>query len=63
MEPSSVNRILSEGGVLDVEDSSWLLDFWGKKNVAGIIQMPITRHQVVHINDSLKLKEKCKKRA
>ena len=61
VEPARLQRILQEGGVLDVEGSRWLLDFWGRKNVAGILQMPITRHQVVHINDALKLKAKCMK--
>ena len=56
-----VERILSEGGVLTHPDSVWLLDFWGKKNVAGILLMPITRHQTGHLNDCLKLKEKCDK--
>lgn len=54
-----VDRILEEGGVLTHPDSVWLLDFWGKKNVAGILLMPITRHQMGHLNDCLKLKEKC----
>jgi hypothetical protein len=63
VESAGLERIRAEGGVLDVEGSSWLLDFWGRKNIAGIILMPITRHQAVHINDSLRLKEKCKKSA
>ncbi|MBP7175819.1 MAG: DinB family protein [Thermoclostridium sp.] len=56
-----LNRILEEGGVLEAEGSKWLLDFWGKKNIAGLIMMPVTRHQVVHLNDSFKLKKKCRK--
>jgi hypothetical protein len=56
-----VDRIAEEGGVLTHPDSVWLLDFWGKKNVAGILLMPITRHQMGHLNDCLKLKEKCAK--
>lgn len=55
-----LERIMNEGCLLEHPDSIWLLDFWGKKNVAGILLMPITRHQVVHINDSIKLKRKCK---
>lgn len=54
-----LKRILDEGGVIDHPESIWLLDFWGKKDVAGLINMPITRHQVVHLNDSLKIKKKC----
>jgi hypothetical protein len=37
------------------EESKWLLDFWGRKNVAGIILMPLTRHLMVHINQSKRL--------
>jgi hypothetical protein len=55
-EKDSLNRILAEGAVLDVEAANWLIDFWGKKNVAGIILMPATRHHVVHINESLRVK-------
>lgn len=57
----SIARILQEGGVTEQEDSIWLLDFWGKKNVAGILLMPITRHQAGHLNDCIKLKKKLKK--
>ncbi len=56
-----LERIFHEGGVLDIEGSISLLDFWGKKNIAGIINMPILRHHVVHLNKVLALKKKyCK---
>lgn len=50
-------KILNEHGVLDHPDSLWLLDFWGKKDVSGIILMPITRHQIVHINAGFNIKQ------
>ncbi|MDH6366416.1 MULTISPECIES: hypothetical protein [unclassified Breznakia] len=43
--------ILTSKSVLNHEDSIWLIDFWGKKNVGGLLLMPITRHQKVHLND------------
>ncbi|WOO38517.1 DinB family protein [Anaerocolumna sp. AGMB13020] len=58
VKPESIDRILKEGGVTQHPDSLWLLDFWGRKNVAGILLMPITRHQIGHLNDSMKLKQK-----
>lgn len=61
-ELTRLQRILNEGGVLKVEGTQWLIDFWGRKTVAGILLMPITRHQIVHLNDSLRLKEKCIKK-
>lgn len=57
----SIARILEEGGVTEQEGSIWLLDFWGRKTVAGILLMPITRHQSGHLNDCLKLKKKLQK--
>ena len=63
MEASRLQRILDEGGVLNVEGSNLLIDFWSRKNVAGILLMPVTRHHIVHINESIRLKEKCRKLA
>lgn len=57
--PEQTARILAEGGVTTHKDSVWLLDFWGGKTVAGICLMPLTRHQIVHLNDCRKLKKKC----
>lgn len=59
-DKSSLQRILDEGAVLNVEASNWLIDFWGRKNVSGIILMPVTRHHVVHINESLSAKKRFK---
>lgn len=56
-----LDRILSEGALTDEEDSIGLLDFWSRKTVSGLLTMPLTRHQVVHINDSFKLKETYRK--
>lgn len=51
-----LDKIYKCGGVLD--SSAWLLDFWGRKNILGLIMMPITRHQTVHLNDCFRIKEK-----
>lgn len=55
-----IEAIARSGGVLEHPDAVRLLDFWGRKTVAGIIQMPITRHQIVHLNDSARLKKRIK---
>lgn len=57
VKKESTQRILTEGGVTSHADSIWLLDFWGAKNIAGLILMPITRHQIMHLNDCIKLKK------
>lgn len=57
-----IARIRLEGGVTEHVDSIWLLSFWGKKNIAGILLMPVTRHQIVHLNDCRRLKSVIAKR-
>ncbi len=53
-----LKRVISEKVLTKESESIWLLDFWGKKTISGLLTMPITRHQIVHINDCYKLKEK-----
>jgi hypothetical protein len=60
IEPQRLQRVLDEGAVLNVESANWLIEFWGKKNVAGILLMPVTRHHIVHINESMSAKRKSK---
>jgi len=55
---SQMQRILQEGGVLEEPGSKWLLDFWGRKKISGLLTMPLTRHQVVHLNDSFAIKKR-----
>jgi len=52
--PESLARIKQEGGVTEHKDSVWLLDFWGRKTVAGILLMPVTRHQIVHLSSCVR---------
>ena len=52
-----LKKIKQIGGVTDQEDSLWLLDFWGKKDVAGLLLMPPTRHVIMHLNDCAKWKQ------
>ncbi|MDL2317969.1 DinB family protein [Eubacteriales bacterium OttesenSCG-928-A19] len=52
-----LEAIKQVGGVTEQEDSLWLLDFWGKKDVAGLLLMPPTRHVMMHLNDCCKWKQ------
>jgi hypothetical protein len=58
VEKRQLEKIMENGGILENEKSKWLLDFWGRKNILGLIMMPITRHQTVHLNDCFNIKEK-----
>jgi len=61
VEKEQLEKIKQNGGVTDDPKSIWLLDFWGRKNILGLINMPITRHQIVHLNDCFKIKQKYNK--
>ena len=51
-----LEKVLVEGAV--VEASHWLIDYWGNKTIAGLLLMPPTRHNFVHLNEASKLKKK-----
>ncbi|QYR19633.1 DinB family protein [Paenibacillus sp. sptzw28] len=40
------------------KESAWLLEYWGRKTVAGLILMPATRHLFLHLNKSVRIKQK-----
>ena len=40
------------------ESSVWLIDYWCNKNIQGLILMPFSRHWIMHIEASLRIKNK-----
>ena len=40
------------------ESAYWLMDYWCKKDVRGLIQMPFSRHWIMHIEACLKIRDK-----
>lgn len=56
-EEAGLRKIMEEGGLTEQTDSVWLLDFWGNKDVAGLLLMPPTRHVTLHLNDCFRWKE------
>ncbi len=59
VEPSRLERIMSEGAV--TEEARWLIDYWSKRNFAGLFLMPATRHNFVHLNKSMRIRERYNK--
>ena len=49
-------KLLMSGGLTNHPESAWLADFWTEKDAAGIILMPLTRHQLLHLNQCGKIK-------
>jgi hypothetical protein len=44
--------------VSEADNAFWLIDYWCDKNIQGLIQMPLSRHWIMHIEASLRIKNK-----
>ena len=44
--------------VSDDENASWLVDYWCNKDIRGLIQMPFSRHWIMHTEACLRIKNK-----
>lgn len=40
------------------ENAIWLIDYWCNKDIRGLIQMPLSRHWIMHIEACLRIKNK-----
>ncbi|ASA25558.1 DinB family protein [Paenibacillus donghaensis] len=56
VSPVRIGRLREEEAVKETEQ--WLIDYWGRKTIAGLILMPATRHNFVHLNKSIRIKQK-----
>jgi hypothetical protein len=56
VDPARLQRLLAEGAV--VSEAGGLLDYWGGLTIAGLLLMPPTRHNLVHLNEAMKVKRK-----
>ena len=54
VESSRMQQVMDEGAVL--EAARGIADYWSKRNVAGLLLMPATRHNLIHLNEALLLK-------
>ena len=58
IEQNSLQRIMEEGAL--VEEASSIKEYWGKRNIAGLMLMPATRHNIIHLNEAFQLKQRKK---
>ncbi len=56
VDPVRLQRVMDEAAL--VEAASGIRDYWGKRNIAGLLLMPATRHNLVHLNEAQRLKRK-----
>ena len=54
-------QLLSLNVVSSDENAAWLIDYWCGKDVRGLIQMPFSRHWIMHVEACLRIREKLRK--
>ena len=56
VSPTRLDLLLRQGAV--VEEAKGLIDYWGKRTIAGLLLMPPTRHCFIHLNEAARIKAK-----
>jgi hypothetical protein len=57
VDPDRLEKVMVEGAL--VEAARGIRDYWSKRDIAGLLLMPATRHSIVHLNEALRLKRRC----
>ena len=55
-EASRLQKVMREGALLP--EATGILNYWGKCTVTGLLLMPPTRHNFLHLNEALRIKQK-----
>jgi hypothetical protein len=54
VDPVRLQKVLTEGAVIEAAND--LIEYWGNKTIGGLLAMPPTRHNFVHLNEALRVK-------
>ena len=56
VDPSRLQQVLDEGAV--VEAARDIVEYWSRRHIAGLLLMPPTRHNFIHLNEAWRLKQR-----
>jgi len=56
VDTNRLDKVLSVGAV--VPQAQAVIDYWSKRTIAGLLLMPATRHNLVHLNEVVRLKSR-----
>jgi hypothetical protein len=56
VKPVRIQRVLGEGAILDA--ARGVTDYWSKRDIAGLLLMPASRHNLVHLGEAYQLKKR-----
>ncbi|MBN1934249.1 MAG: DinB family protein [Anaerolineae bacterium] len=56
VNPARLQQVKDQGAIIDAARA--IADYWARRTIAGLLLMPPTRHNFVHLNESLRLKQR-----
>jgi len=56
VEPSRLQQVREEGAVVEAAD--YIVKYWGRRDIAGLLLMPPTRHSFLHLNEAMRIKHR-----
>jgi len=56
VESVRIQHVLDAGAIKP--EASYITDYWSKRDIRGLLLMPATRHNIVHLNEAARLKKK-----
>jgi len=59
VDPIRLQKVLAEGAV--ISEAMEVVNYWGSRTIAGLLLMPATRHNLLHLNEALRVKLKLSK--
>jgi hypothetical protein len=59
VNPIRLQKVLTEGAV--IPEAMEVVNYWGSRTIAGLLLMPATRHNLLHLNEALRVKQKLSK--
>ncbi|MCM3173396.1 DinB family protein [Paenibacillus sp. MER 99-2] len=59
VQDSRIKKLFDEKAIL--QEASGIAEYWSKKTIAGLVLMPATRHNFLHLNKCVRIKDQLKK--
>jgi len=59
VDPARLQKVMDEGAV--TPEAIEIVNYWGKRTIAGLLLMPPTRHNFLHLNEALRIKQQLEK--
>ena len=61
ISPERKDLLISLNTVSTDENAAWLVDYWCGKDIRGLLQMPFSRHWIMHTEAAIRIKNKIQK--